>query len=85
LAVRISNEVSEKIYYAPELMSANYRTPLNGEKIDVFALGVIFFVALFGDAPFQVASPADPYYRLFCKDRQEFERFFKVHRALRKQ
>ena len=81
----MSNDVSEKIYYAPELICPHLNLPLHGDKIDVFALGVIIFVAMFGEAPFNIASPnADPYYRLFCKDRQEFEKFFKVHRTLRR-
>jgi hypothetical protein len=53
----MSNEKSEKIYYPPELICPQLNLPVYGDKVDVFALGVIVFIALFNDAPFALASP----------------------------
>lgn len=51
--IRISTKESEKFYYAPELLSAQNNVALSGEKIDVFALGVLLFVLVFREAPFR--------------------------------
>ena len=51
-----------------------------GEKIDVFALGVMLFTALFARQPFQKrAYSTDPLYRYFYMPPEKQDLFFRVH------
>jgi serine/threonine protein kinase len=47
---------SLKFYVAPEILNPDLRFQLKGDKIDVFALGVMIFVTLFRGAPFKAAT-----------------------------
>ena len=50
---------------APEMFSD---MGYNGQKSDVFALGVVLFALLMGRPPFRSADLTDPYYRLICSN-----------------
>jgi serine/threonine protein kinase len=43
---------TEKMFLAPEILNPELMLPLVGEKIDVFSLGVMLFITLFGRPPF---------------------------------
>ena len=47
---------------APEILEGR---EYNGQKADVFALGVIIFTILLGIFPFESASDEDRYYALY--------------------
>ena len=58
--------------------------PLKGDMIDVFALGVMLFVALFGRPPFKTASRHDSFYKYFYDSNPKCQDlFFKYHPSLR--
>jgi serine/threonine protein kinase len=75
---------SLKFYVAPEIINPDLRFQLKGDKIDVFALGVMLFVTLFGRAPFKAATQTDLLYKYFFDtDQKHTDKFFKVHPATR--
>ncbi len=54
---------------APEIYSgAGY----DGEKVDIFALGVVLFVMVAGFFPFKEATRRDDNYRMFCQHNAAF-------------
>ena len=74
----------EKLYLAPEVVNPELKLPLMGDKIDIFALGVMLFICLFKQPPFQRASLRDSFYRLLnSKNEKQQEMFFRVHPALK--
>mmetsp|Transcript_11304 Transcript_11304/g.11361 ORF Transcript_11304/g.11361 Transcript_11304/m.11361 type:complete len:96 (+) Transcript_11304:532-819(+) len=62
------------MYMAPEM---HMLQPCNGELSDFFAAGVILFIMVTKDAPFQRAILNDPYYKHLAS--REI-RFWKLHR-----
>ena len=48
-------------YLAPEVFA---RKPYKGQSVDIFALGVIFFILYSGHPPFQTAKNSDLRYKL---------------------
>lgn len=52
-----------------------------GDKADMFALGVILFIMIFGAPPFHLAAKDDPYYRHFFKGPNHYKYFFRLHPA----
>lgn len=83
--MKISNlKNQEKLYLAPEIVNPDPKLPLMGDKVDIFALGVMLFTCLFQLPPFAEASPRDPFYRLLvAKNEKQQEMFFKAHPALK--
>lgn len=74
---------SSKLYLPPEVLSPDLKLPLIGEKIDVFSLGVMLFISLYGRPPFKNATNCDHFYRyLFDKNPLNQDKFFKVHRGI---
>ena len=57
---------------SPELL---YKKPYNAKKVDVFALGVIFFVFYSGHPPFHNGRLDDNYYRALIKHPDKFWKF----------
>jgi serine/threonine protein kinase len=56
---------SNKVYLAPEVLSTTDRgQPIYGEKVDIFALGVMLFISVFKAAPFRDATQKDQFYRM---------------------
>ena len=49
-------------YMAPEIWNARYGIPYQGTDADLFAMGVLLFIAMFKKFPFQKASLEDPKY-----------------------
>ncbi len=56
-------------YMAPELNSGQ---PYSGEKVDLFAVGVLLFIMTAQHPPFRKASIQDPFYKLFCTQNDLF-------------
>lgn len=48
-------------YIAPEVFAGK---PYKGLNVDIFALGVIFFILYSGHPPFQIAKNSDPRFKL---------------------
>lgn len=71
-------------YRAPETYSNNCEG-FDGEKADMFALGVILFILEFGIPPFTVATQEDSYYRMFYRGVNSFKYFFRLHPATKQQ
>ena len=55
------------------------RTPYKGVEADLFSLGVIIFMLTVGHPPFDMASPADKFYRLIYENNARD--FWMVHEA----
>ena len=56
-------------YMAPEIIAG---MPYSGEKIDLFAVGVLLFTMLAQHPPFRQAAAKDPFYKLFCQQNELF-------------
>lgn len=69
-------------YKAPEIYQSHNR-PFQGDKADIFALGVMLFIISFGVPPFTVAEKDNAYYRFFYKGPEASKFFFKLHPATR--
>lgn len=60
---------------APEIHA---RQSYSGEKVDLFACGIILFIMISGTPPFSKADPrVDPHYKLLATGKQEV--FWKAH------
>merc|ERR1719192_2368408 len=65
--------VGTEQYAAPELLlNQKY-----DERVDIFALGVMLFVAISGCQPFQRADKNDPWYKRIVAGK--WEKFWKSH------
>ncbi|CAG9320131.1 unnamed protein product [Blepharisma stoltei] len=60
-------------YMAPEILA---RQPYNGFSVDLFAAGIILFIMLSQNPPFNKATLTEPYYRLLSNKE---ERFWQLH------
>lgn len=60
-------------YMAPEIPTKKYE----GKSCDIFATGVILFIMLAGNPPFEKATPTDPYYKLIKE--KKYDVFWKAH------
>jgi serine/threonine protein kinase len=56
-------------YMAPEIIIAK---PYTGEKVDLFAAGVLLFTMLAQHPPFRKASGHDGFFKLFCQQNETF-------------
>ena len=63
---------------APEILE---RGTYDGRKIDMFAIGVILFIIVVGNFPFQVASKTDDYYKLLVTGSAIKKRYWKAVRG----
>lgn len=63
---------------APEILE---RLNYDGRKIDMFAIGVILFIIVVGNFPFQSAKLSDEYYNLLVKGSSEKKRYWKAVRG----
>lgn len=67
-------------YRAPETYLES-NEGYDGAKADIFALGVILFIMLFGVPPFCMATKEDPLYRLFYRGPNSSKFFLRLHYA----
>ena len=56
-------------YMAPEIISGQSYI---GEKVDLFAVGVLLFTMVAAHPPFRKAVAQDPFYKLFCTNNEVF-------------
>ncbi len=56
-------------YMAPEITAGQ---PYSGEKVDLFAVGVLLFTMLAQHPPFRKAVIQDPFYKMFCQQNEIF-------------
>jgi len=56
-------------YMAPEILAG---LPYSGEKVDLFAGGVLLFIMIAQHPPFRRASSRDSFYKLFCQHNDLF-------------
>ena len=66
---------------APEIheVRKNAEKKYDAAKTDIFALGVILFMAVFGSFPFEFALESDKLFN-FLKEKK-YEQFWKEHKA----
>ena len=76
----ITYKVGTRSYMAPEIF--NSPCSFDGVKADIFALGVVLYVMIFGVPPFNEARLECPYYKLRCL-RPDW--FFKRHPVTKNQ
>jgi len=70
----LSTECGTKAYMAPEVLS---KSRYIGEKSDCWSIGVVLFIMLSGNPPFQLADRSDWWFKQLCTNRPE--RFWKAH------
>jgi len=56
-------------YMAPEIAAGQ---PYSGEKVDLFAVGVLLFTMAAQHPPFRKATVQDPFYKMFCQQNEVF-------------
>jgi serine/threonine-protein kinase Chk1 len=67
--------LGSKYYKAPEI---HEKQPYNGERVDVFALGVILFIMMTQNPPFKAANrQVDKLYYFISTDKQAD--FWRIH------
>lgn len=69
-------------YMAPEIYHSR-RAPFKGVTADIFSLGVLLFIFMFGTPPFAAATETDPFYRGFEKGYPKV--FFRTHPKVKRQ
>lgn len=79
-AQRIHVAMGTDGYKAPEIYRC-YTKGFSGVQADIFALGVLLFIMLFGVPPFTHATEENGLYRFFCKGPSYVRFFFKSHPA----
>ena len=62
----LSTSLGTPSYLAPEVFAKAYYF---GDKVDVFAAGVILYVLMVGSYPFGMAKSNDPFYRSISSNR----------------
>ena len=61
-------------YYCPEILSNQKFRP---ESADIFSLGVVAFLLLVGEHPFEVACPENKKYKALCMGNSKY--FWGLH------
>lgn len=73
-------------YRAPETYGDNNSNEgYDGARADIFSLGVILFIFVFGVPPFSMATREDPLYRLFYRGVHSYKYFLRLHYATKHQ
>ena len=70
-------------YRAPETYLES-NEGYEGDKADIFSLGVILFILAFGVPPFCEATKDDTFYRYFCRGPNSLKFFFRLHPSTKK-
>eukprot|EP00830_Metopus_es_P020176 TRINITY_DN788_c0_g1_i2.p1 TRINITY_DN788_c0_g1~~TRINITY_DN788_c0_g1_i2.p1 ORF type:complete len:454 (-),score=121.68 TRINITY_DN788_c0_g1_i2:10-1371(-) len=66
---KLSTQKGTPGYMAPEILMMK---PYSGEKVDVFAAGVMLFIMVAQHPPFRKAANADPLYKMFLQNNAAF-------------
>lgn len=69
----LNTQLGTESYMAPEIHA---RQPYEGDKVDIFALGIVLFIMLCQNPPFGNSTSSDPYYRLLSSGNA---RFWQLH------
>lgn len=77
---KVHKSVGTNGYRAPETYLDNGEG-YDGSKADMFSLGVILFILIFGVPPFCMATREDPLYRLFYRGPSSYKFFLRLHYA----
>lgn len=60
-------------YISPEIFASEAVGGYDGFQSDLFALGVILFIMVYGSPPFSKADRvSDPYYKAFCQNNEKY-------------
>ena len=71
---KLETKIGTPAYMAPELL---LNQAYEGQKVDVFAAGIILFCMVNKHPPFIIAQPTDRVYRCIAAGR--FDLFWKIH------
>ena len=71
---RISKRLGTEGYIAPEIENRSYNETFMGIPADVFSLGVVLFIIIFGVPPFCSTNLNDRNYRIFRNNPDNFWR-----------
>ncbi|CAD8152592.1 unnamed protein product [Paramecium octaurelia] len=66
---KVSKMIGTDVYMAPELNSIGSIDALNLQECDIFSLGVVYYILLFGVFPFKTTDKSCPYYRLIQQNK----------------
>lgn len=69
----LTTKVGTEGFKAPEIDQGKY----NGQKADIFGLGVILFVLYVGSPPFITTKPSDKIYKIIIN--KNYEKFWAIH------
>ena len=72
--ILLDNFIASPHYASPQIL---LHKPYNGEKADIFSLGVILFLLVTGTFGFECANRTDEFYSKICKGDEEYWEFFK--------
>ena len=78
LKYRVQTSRGTHGYRAPETYVES-NEGYEGDKADIFSLGVILFILTFGVPPFCEATKDDTLYRYFCRGPNSLKFFFRLH------
>ncbi|TFJ82427.1 hypothetical protein NSK_006253 [Nannochloropsis salina CCMP1776] len=70
----LRTECGTRSYMAPEILQ---HEGYEGEKVDVWSMGVVLFILLAGNPPFQMARRGDWWFNALLEN--DWERFWKAH------
>lgn len=71
--VKMKNKVGTERYMAPEMhYLRNEGTFYHGNKVDIFACGIVLIGMLTGKMYFESTTPSDYYFRMYCEDKEQF-------------
>jgi len=74
-----SHKVGTEAYQPPEVRTASHAQPYQGQKADVFSLGVTLFAMVKGYPPFSRAISDDPFYKKI--EEGDWQGFWQLHYA----
>ena len=72
--ILLNDFMASQHYASPQILR---HEPYNGEKADIFSLGVILFILVTGTFGFESANRTEKFYSMICKGDKEYWKFLK--------
>lgn len=75
----VNSYVGTPCYMDPVIYRAKGSAPYDPVKADLWSLGVILFITVFGNFPFNKPHPKDSFFNAIS--RQKWEQFWEIHES----